>query len=139
MIYVRQKHSLTHLEDSTVTFHDHVRLNCVRFRNTFGRTYDRRRRERKLTPWEARRKREESAESAIMSCLRANRIPSFLSLSLHLSKKVSKRIDRHEIHGTSRNQERHRLRGIRSAVNQPGMSTEKFNTNRSIRIQWPGL
>lgn len=24
MIYVRQKHSLTHLEDSTVTFHDHV-------------------------------------------------------------------------------------------------------------------
>lgn len=38
MIYVRQKHSLTHLKDSTVTFHDHVPFNCVRFRNTFGRT-----------------------------------------------------------------------------------------------------
>lgn len=43
MIYVWQKHSLTHLKDSTVTFHDRVPLNCiVRFQNTFHRMNNKR-------------------------------------------------------------------------------------------------
>lgn len=122
MIYVRQKHSLTHLEDSTVTFHDRPPSRAA-FRSILERGIRQR------------------SDAANHSFIPSKQFPERTGCILD----TGKRRAGHEV-GESRRNSFGACAGNRrnsqpgSAVNQPDVCTEKFSaTGRSIRIQWPGL